>query len=121
MIFGIRMGYHFMTVEGMCTSEPQKNYVRMQYKEGGSTTERRERRIKLIKKVLSRVGFEHEGRGDFLDTRLVYHPSTRICQALFKLGQLTVLTKQLDMALTTDSVAEWYTRQIMQKLDIEEP
>ena len=118
MIFGIRMGYHFMTVEGMCTSESHKNYVRMQYKEGGSTTERRERRIKLIKAVLSKIGFEHEGRGDFLDTRLSYSPSVRICDALFKLGQLTVLTKQLDMALTNDSVAEWYTRQISGKLGL---
>jgi pyruvate,water dikinase len=120
MIFGIRMGYHFMTVEGMCTPDPHQNYIRMQYKEGGSTTERRERRIKLIQNVLSRIGFEHEGRGDFLDTRLGYRPSTRICEALFKLGQLTVLTKQLDMALTTDSVAEWYTRQISGKLGLSE-
>jgi len=119
MIVGLRMGYHFTTVEGMCTADPQKNYIRMQYKEGGATEERRERRIKLITEVLSRLGFDHQTKGDFLDTRLVGHPTRRVCEGLFKLGQLTMLTKQLDMALTNDRVAAWHTRQIMEKLGLD--
>ena len=118
MIASLRMGYHFTTVEGMCTEDPQKNYVRMQYKEGGSTPERRVRRIELIKDVLSEIGFEHQGKGDFLDTRLAYQTSGNTCRALFKLGRITMLTKQLDMALTNESVTAWYTKQIMQKLGL---
>jgi len=34
------------------------------------------------------------------------------------LGRLSMLTKQLDMALSNDSIAEWYTRDIMKKLGI---
>jgi len=119
MIVGLRMGYHFTTVEGMCTEDPQKNYIRMQYTEGGATPERRERRINLIKDVLTRLGFDHQAKGDFLDTRLAGRPAGQICEGLFKLGQLTMLTKQLDMALTNDEVAAWHTRQILQKLGIE--
>ena len=119
MIVGLRMGYHFTTVEGMCTADPQKNYIRMQYKEGGATHERRERRIKLITDVLTRLGFDHQTKGDFLDTRLIGHPTKQVCEGLFKLGQLTMLTKQLDMALTNDQVAAWHTRQIMEKLDLD--
>lgn len=119
MILSLRMGYHFTTVEGMCSDDPQKNYVRMEYKEGGATPERRERRITLIKTVLSRLGFEHHGKGDFLDTRLTYRPSESMCRVLFQLGRLTMLTKQLDMALSNDRIAEWYTRQIMQKLGVQ--
>jgi pyruvate,water dikinase len=119
MIVGLRMGYHFMTVEGICTKDPQKNYIRMQYKEGGATPERRERRIQLIKDVLTRLEFDHQAKGDFLDTRLVGRPARKVCDALFKLGQLTMLTKQLDMALTNYKVAAWYTRQIMAKLGLE--
>ena len=121
MIVGLRMGYHFTTVEGICTADPQKNYIRMQYKEGGATPERRERRIKLIKDVLTRLGFDHQAKGDFLDTRLVGGAARQVRRALFRLGQLTMLTKQLDMALTNDQVAAWHTRQIMQKLGIGEP
>ncbi|MCD6249592.1 MAG: hypothetical protein J7J98_04585 [candidate division Zixibacteria bacterium] len=119
MIVGLRMGYHFTTVEGMCTSYPQKNYIRMQYKEGGATPERRERRIKLIKNVLSRLGFEHQAKGDFLDTHLMYSDKRQICEGLSKLGRLIMLTKQLDMALTTDKVTDWYTRDIRSKLGID--
>jgi len=119
MIVGLRMGYHFTTVEGMCTNDPQKNYIRMQYKEGGATPERRERRIRLIKDVLSRLGFDHQAKGDFLDTRLMYGPAKQICQGLYKLGRLTMMTKQLDMALTTDAVTAWHTRQILEGLDID--
>lgn len=119
MIVGLRMGYHFTTVECMCTSYPQKNYIRMQYKEGGATPERRERRIQLIKNVLSRLSFEHQAKGDFLDTHLMYGDKRQICEGLFKLGRLIMLTKQLDMALTTDKVTDWYTRDILSNLGID--
>jgi hypothetical protein len=76
------------------------------------------RRIRLIKDVLNELGFEHEGKGDFLDTRLTYQGADRVCNALFKLGQLTMLTKQLDMALASDDVTEWYTQQIKQRLEL---
>ncbi|MEW5796681.1 MAG: PEP/pyruvate-binding domain-containing protein [Candidatus Zixiibacteriota bacterium] len=119
MIVGLRMGYHFTTVEAMCTEDSQKNYIRMQYTEGGATPERRERRINLIKQVLGRLGFEHQAKGDFLDTRQTGLSHRQTCENLFRLGQLTMLTKQLDMALTNDKVARWHGVQIMKKLGLE--
>ena len=41
MILSLRLGYHFTTVEAMCTDEPSKNYIRMQYKGGGASLDRR--------------------------------------------------------------------------------
>ena len=35
------------------------------------------------------------------------------------LGRLTMLTKQLDMALSDDGVAEWYTEDFARKLGLE--
>lgn len=116
MIISLRMGYHFTTVEAMCTGEERKNYVRMQYKEGGASLDRRARRIKLIMDILSRLGFEHHSKGDFLDSRLAYRRVDTLYERLFLLGRLTMLTKQLDMALSNDSVAAWYTGDIMKKL-----
>jgi pyruvate,water dikinase len=116
MIFSIRMGFHYTTVESMMTADTAKNYVRMQYKEGGASLDRRERRIKLIRDILSRLGFEHSSFSDFLDTRLAHEPAEILAERLFQLGRLTMLTKQLDMALSNDAVAQWYTRDIMNKL-----
>lgn len=118
MIISLRMGYHFTTVEAMCTDEVRKNYVRMQYKEGGASLDRRARRIKLIMSILSRLGFEHHSKGDFLDSRLAYRQTDALYERLFLLGRLTMLTKQLDMALSNDSVADWYTKDIMKKLGL---
>ena len=119
MILNLRMGYHFTTVEALCSDDEQKNYVRMEYKEGGATPERRARRITLIKTVLSKLGFEHHGKGDFLDTRLTYRGADSMCRVLFQLGRLTMMTKQLDMALSNERIAAWYTRQIMKALGIQ--
>ena len=118
MIISLRMGYHFTTVEAMCTEDVGKNYARMQYKEGGASLDRRERRIKLIRDILARFGFEHHSSGDFLDTRIVHQKAEIIRDRLFQLGRLIMLTKQLDMALSNDSVAEWYTQDIMKKLGL---
>ncbi len=118
MIISFRMGYHFTTVEAMCTDEIRKNYVRMQYKEGGASLDRRARRIKLIMDILGRLGFEHHSKGDFLDSRLAYRKAETIFERLHILGRLTMLTKQLDMALSNDKVAEWYTKDIMKKLGL---
>jgi hypothetical protein len=50
---------------------------------------------------------------------LTYRPAVKICRSLYQLGRLTMLTKQLDMALSNERIAEWYTRQISRKLGIE--
>jgi len=34
------------------------------------------------------------------------------------LGRLTILTKQLDMALQNDDLADWYTRYFKKKLGL---
>ncbi|MBN2225944.1 MAG: hypothetical protein JW763_01125 [candidate division Zixibacteria bacterium] len=118
MMLSLRMGYHFTTVEAMCTEDTSRNFIRMQYKEGGATIDRRIRRIKLISDILQEMGFENHSRADFLDTLITYCDCDTIEQKLTLLGRLTILTKQLDMALSTDQVAAWYTRDIMVKLGL---
>lgn len=118
MMLSLHLGYHFTTIEAMCTSEPSKNYIRMQYKNGGASIERRVRRIKLITDILSKAGFEHTSKGDFLDTVLSYNSFEGIKEKLYILGRLTMMTKQLDMALTNEAVAQWYTEDFIKKLGL---
>ena len=119
MIVGLHMGYHFTTIEAMCTDEVSKNYVRMQYKQGGASMDRRVRRVRLITEILGRAGFEHTSEADFLDTRITYQSREAIAAKLHLLGRLTMMTKQLDMALSNDAIAAWYTRDFMRKLGLE--
>jgi pyruvate,water dikinase len=120
MILSLRMGYHFSTIEAMVTDEENKNYIRMEFKDGGATVERRVRRVKLLTDILTRVGFENYSKGDFLDSRMSYQDAPSIKEALYLLGRLTVITKQLDMALSNDAIAKWYTGDFLKKLGMAE-
>ena len=70
--------------------------------------------------ILTRAGFEHANRGDFLDSNITYADEKTVKEALRLLGRLTMLTKQLDMALSNDSLAEWYAEDFARKLGLEE-
>ena len=116
MILSLRMGYHFSTIEAMVTNEENKNYIRMEFKDGGANIERRIRRIRLLTDILTKAGFENYSKGDFLDSRLSYQDAQSTRDALYLLGRLTVLTKQLDMALSNDAITKWYTNDFLKKL-----
>ena len=116
MILSLKMGYHFITYEAMCSDVISKNYIKMQFKEGGASVDRRIRRIRLIRKVLEHFGFDNSTKGDFLDTSVSYESKESILEKLGILGRLTMLTKQLDMAMSNDSIADWYTEDILKKL-----
>ncbi|MEJ2722928.1 MAG: PEP-utilizing enzyme, partial [bacterium] len=117
MNFSIRMGYHFSTIESMCTDAPEKNYIRMKFQSGGASIDRRRRRIRLIINILKEMDFESESKGDFLDARVDYNNKEESIYKLRRLGALSVHTKQLDMALSSDEVAAWYEQEIKGKLD----
>ncbi len=121
MLLSLHLGYHFTTFESMCTPEPSKNYIRMQFKGGGASADRRVRRIGLVMDLLSRMGFEHASRGDFLDTSISYVDEAAIAERLRLLGRLTMLTKQLDMALSNDALAQWYAGDFALKLGLRAP
>jgi len=121
MIAGLHMGYHITTIEAICTTDISKNFIRMQYKEGGAALDRRIRRVKLISDILTAVGFESGRRGDFFHSSISYLGRHEILDRLYLLGRLSILTKQLDMALHNDDIAEWYKKDIMKRLGILDP
>jgi pyruvate,water dikinase len=118
MLCSLRMGYHYSTIEAMASTDAGRNYVRMQFKGGGTLAERRLRRIWLLCAILGRLGFECQSRSDFLDARLSYELPAVICDRLHSLGRLTIMTKQLDMALSSDAVAEWYATDFARQLGL---
>jgi pyruvate,water dikinase len=121
MVLSLRMGYHFTTIEGLVTADSSKNYVRFQHKQGGASLDRRIRRVNVLSDLLSRLGFVCESRGDFLQANLAYVERDRQIDVLNRLGRLTIMTKQLDMALSTDAIAEWYANDFAKRLGLVKP
>lgn len=118
MVLSLRMGYHFSTVEALSTGDSNKNYIRFQHKQGGASLPRRIRRVKVISELLSRLGFVHQSKGDFLSASIGHLDGNRMAEILHAVGRLTVMTKQLDMALSTDQIADWYTEEFAKRLGL---
>lgn len=121
MLLSLRMGYHFSTIEALCTDSESKNYIRVQYKAGGAPLDRRSRRIRLLVALLDKMGFESSGQGDFLDALITYRGCSALLSRLRQLGRISMMTKQLDMALSNDAIAQWYIEDLMKKLKWDEP
>jgi hypothetical protein len=66
--------------------------------------------------ILKELGFENRSKGDFLDARLTHCEKDELLFKLKRLGALSIHTKQLDMALSSDNVALWYQKEIQKKL-----
>jgi pyruvate,water dikinase len=118
MIVGLHMGYHFTSIEAMCTEDMNKNFIRMHYKEGGASYDRRIRRTRLIANLFTRMGFENFSKGDFLDSRISHQESAILLEKLDQVGRLMIMTKQLDMVLSNDAIAQWYMEEFMKKLGL---
>ncbi len=119
LLCSLRMGYHFSTVEAIASEDEGKNHLRLQFKGGGTLPDRRLRRVWLITRILGLLGFESNNRGDFLDARATYEPAGAIRDKLYVLGRLTILTKQLDMALSNDELAHWYANDFIKRLGLQ--
>src|SRR3989339_17434 len=116
MVLSLRMGYHFSTIEAMFTEIPNKNFIKLIFKEGGASFERRLRRVRLLESILTKMGFECRSKGDAFESEISYLQNDLLQNKLFALGQLTMLTKQLDMALSNDYEMETYKNEILEKI-----
>lgn len=108
MNFSIRLGYHFSLVESYIGEVPDDNYIRFFFKGGGAAIDRRLRRVWLISEILKLLNFNVKTKHDLIDALLIGYNSEQIEKRLERLGKLTGYTKQLDMVLFNDTIAEIY-------------
>ncbi|RJP22087.1 MAG: hypothetical protein C4527_22420 [Candidatus Omnitrophota bacterium] len=118
MILSLNLGYHFTTIEAICANEKDKSYIRFQHKGGGAPFDRRVRRVRILSDVFAKMGYEYISKGDFFEATISYLSCRIINEKLRLLGRLCMLTKQLDMALSNDAIAEWYSEDIIKKMKL---
>lgn len=115
MNFSIRLGYHFSMVEAFAGENLNDNYIKFFFKGGGAATDRRLRRVRLIKEIIGALGFRVKITGDVLDAIATKYEREDIEGMLDVMGRLTAYTKQLDMALFNDSITDWYIEEFMKE------
>jgi len=118
MLISLRLGFHFTSVEAMISDDETQNFIRVHYKGGGAAADRRLRRIRLLEELLERMGFEHSVKSDFINSSISNMSKENAEEILLQLGRLTMMTKQLDMALSNDRVAHWYTEDFAKRIGL---
>lgn len=95
----MKFGYHFTTVDALCTDDANQNYVSLEFAGGAGSLAGRSLRVQFLAQVLQRLNFEVSVRNDMLDASLGRVDADDILAALDPLGRLLASSRLLDMAL----------------------
>ncbi|PKN21828.1 MAG: pyruvate, water dikinase, partial [Deltaproteobacteria bacterium HGW-Deltaproteobacteria-3] len=93
-----------------------ENYVSFQFKGGAADQDRRLLRIQLINEILSEFGFRVEQKVDAMTARIEKKPGPYLLERLKILGYLLIHTRQIDMIMADQNMAESYRQKIMADL-----
>jgi pyruvate, water dikinase len=101
--FGSRLGYHFTTLEAVCSESVHENYVIFRFKGGAADLQRRERRVRFIAEVLKDHGFDVDRRQDLLNAWAKKLPRAATEDVLAMLGRLMACARQLDVTMNSEA------------------
>ncbi|HCU69511.1 MAG TPA: phosphoenolpyruvate synthase [Desulfomicrobium sp.] len=104
--FSSRVGYHYSVVDAYCGETVSKNYITFQFKGGAADEIRRERRVRCIALILDRLGFATEVRGDMTQAKFQKYSLTETAERLDQLGRLLIVTRQMDMLMTSENAVK---------------
>jgi pyruvate, water dikinase len=102
--FNSRLGYHFGHLDAFVSEERNDNYISFQFKGGAASLDRRERRARLLAKLLDDMGFKAQAVSDLVRGRLVKYSQEDTLRILEQVGTLLAFSRQLDLALSSDAV-----------------
>jgi len=108
MNFSSRVGYHYSILDAYCGATMNKNYITFEFKGGAADEVRRERRVKCIGIILRELGFTIEVQGDRVQARYLKYPPEEIRARLVQLGRLLIVTRQMDMLMTTEAAVQTF-------------
>ncbi len=104
----MRFGYHFTVLDTLCGPEANDNYIILRFAGGGGNFTGRAMRVEFLSRVLVRLGFSVESKGDLIDARLSHQEHDLIKDKLNMVGRLLGVTRLLDMTLNNEEMVEEY-------------
>jgi pyruvate,water dikinase len=106
--FNGRMAYHYVMIDAIVNETPESNYVNFRFWGGGAGRAQRDLRAVFLDRVLAKLGFAVERRGDLVTARLRCCPEPVSEAGLESLGRLTGCARQLDMLLRSEAAVDQY-------------
>ncbi len=101
--FSSRVGYHYSIIECYCGIMPIKNHISFQFKGGAADDLRRNRRARLICRILEANNFIVEVQGDRVAARFLKQPAQAVLARLDMLGCLLIYSRQMDMLMNSEA------------------
>jgi pyruvate,water dikinase len=106
MNFSSRVGYHYSILDSYCGRTTAKNYINFQFKGGAADDTRRNRRARVIERVLAALDFLVDTTGDRVAARLAKQETSVMLEKLDQLGRLLIYTRQMDMLMNNEDLVE---------------
>lgn len=95
-----KFGYHFANLDVLCAREGVSNHVTFQFSGGAGSYYGKSLRVLLLSKILKKLEFSTELKGDFLSASLKGFDAPVVQDKLDQLGRLLACSRLLDVALT---------------------
>jgi len=112
-----RFGFHFSSVEALVGQRIRENYIRFIFKGGAADYFRRVKRTRFISRILETYGFQVRQREDTLVARMDNYEADFLMLRLKILGHIIIHTRQLDMIMDNDHIAEQYRERMQAELE----
>lgn len=104
--FSAKFGYHFATLDTLCSDEPDHNYLSLQFSGGAGTFFGKTLRLQFLGKILSSLGCSVSLQGDLLEATLNRFSRTQMLVCLDQIGRLLASSRLLDMAIANQEDVE---------------
>jgi pyruvate,water dikinase len=104
--FGSRLGYHFTTLDAVCSDRFEDNYILFRFKGGAADIERRVRRTRFVAEVLAQHRFDVDQKADLLNAwaKKLSRPAAE--EHLSMVGRLIGCARQLDVVMDGEATLD---------------
>lgn len=105
----VKFGYHYSNLDALCSDDPNANTISLQFSGGAGTVMGKALRIELLSRVLGRLGFDVDVRGDLLQAGLKGLDCSAMEEMLDQTGRLLGCSRLLDLAIPSRVEVETLT------------
>lgn len=111
--FSSRIGYHYAVLDCWEGTTLSKNYIRFEFAGGAAGSVQRERRVRCIGLILKELGFRVSIVGDRIQANYQKYPKSDMEPRLDQLGRLLIMTRQMDMLMTSEEAVAGYAQKFL--------
>ncbi|MEN8243980.1 MAG: PEP/pyruvate-binding domain-containing protein [Thermodesulfobacteriota bacterium] len=110
----LKFGYHFVILDTICSERSRDNHILFRFAGGGGDFHGRSLRAEFLSRILERIDFEIDKKGDLVDAKFKAAQREEILEKLDILGRLLGATRLMDMYLKTEDQVPEYAEAFLQ-------